>query len=485
MNLEQSLFVAFLVASFAIGALSVRAVKSIRDYFVAGARMPWYFLTGTFIASNVSAGLFLGATDMIARHGYALWCSYWPTAVGYLVAIGVVGVLVRRMADHYEIYDFADILATRYSSRGNAIRAMTILILPLVYIPGVAAQFMALAAIAEGVFGLPYETVLTVIAVIVVAYTLLGGMLGVVWTDGFQFLVLLFGLILAVPVGMTALGSGSAAAGWERITALPPELFDWRSERWPWFLVMGQMVWAFSLPAQPHLVTRFLTARSERDIMIALPVCLVAGFAIYASTVPLGLLGRLAAPDLQPGGHYYIELARGYLGPGLGAMALAGIAAAALSTASTALIVTGQSLSREIYQKWLVPDASDRAALLAARIAVLGVGVLTLGLAWFKPLGIFWLVLLSASLLASVFFVPMLAGLFWRRASAVGALWSMGAGAVACAGVYAYNRATGSHLFASDLFAGLLASAAAMGLASLRCRATDEELTVMRAIGRY
>ena len=482
MKPEALLFLAFLGASFLIGVIAARSIKGVADYFVAGARMPWFFLTGTFVASNVSAGLFLGATNMSGRHGYAMWCSYFTTSIGFILGIAFVGVMVRRLASHYEIYDFADILATRYCSRGNAVRATTTVILPFVYVPMLAAQFMGLATIAGSIFDLPYHTVLSAIVLLVVAYTLLGGMLGVVWTDGLQFIVLLAGLILAVPLAMSAAGDGDTAQGWVRLNALGPEIFNWSTDAWPWYLVMGQFVWAFSIPVQPHLVTRFLTARDERTILIALPVCMTAGLLIYSSTVIVGLLGRLATPELAPGDYYYIELARTQLGPWLGAFALAGIAAAALSTCSTVLIVTGQQLSREVYQKWLAPGADEREALLAARLAILAVGVITFAIAYFQVLGIFWLVVLSASLLASIFFVPMFAGFFSRSASAAGALAAMITGGVTALVVFAINESLDVHFFVSELFAGLLASAVAMWVVSSRSPATSAERQVVEAL---
>ena len=484
MKLEAILFIAFLSISFLIGAFASRFVRNVSDYFVAGARMPWFFIVGTFVASNASAGLFLGATNMTALNGYAMWCAYFTTSIGFILGIAVIGVLVRRLAGHYEIYDFADILATRYCSHPSAVRALTTAVVPIVYIPLLAAQLIGLATIAGSMLDLPYQTVLTAITLMVVVYTMLGGMIGVVWTDGFQFLVMMVGMILAVPIAMTAAGDGSLAAGWQRITEMPQEIFQGVTPSWPWYLLLGQFVWIFSIPVQPHLVTRFLTARDERSILIALPVCLTAGLIIYASTVPIGLLGRLTTPDLPPGGYYYVELARNSLGPWLGGFALAGIAAAALSTCSTILIVTGQSLSREVYQKLLAPDASEKQALTAARIAVVLVGLITFVIAWHQPIGIFWLVVLSASLLASVFFVPFFAGFFIRSASATGAMASMIAGGLAASVVFALNEWFDSHFFLSELFAGLTASALAMWIMSRRHPASIEERQVLETLGR-
>ncbi len=482
MTLDAIIFLGLLAASFVIGALASRSVKNVSDYYVAGGRMPWYLLTGTFVASNVSAGLFLGATNMAGRHGYAMWCAYFTTSIGFVLAISVVGVLVRRLASHYEIYDFADILATRYCSRGGTIRLLTAVLLPVIYIPLLAAQFIALTTIAANMFGLPYHTLLSGIVLLVVGYTLLGGMLGVVWSDGFQFLVLFFGLLLAVPIGMAAIGDGDPGQAWNKILQLPGTQFQWATDDWPWYLVLGQLVWLFAIPVQPHLVTRFLTARDERSIMIALPVCLTIGLLIYMSTIPVGLLGRLTQPELGAGEYYYIELARQHLGPWLGAFALAGISAAALSTCSTVLIVTGQSFSRELYQQWLVRNATEQQSLRMARFGVLLVGAIGFAIAWFQVLGIFWLVVLSASLLASVYFVPIMAGLFSSRASADGAIAAMVAGGVSATLVFLLNQTFQSHYFISEVFAGLGASALAMYLFSLRSPVTAAEHAALACI---
>lgn len=482
MTLNAVIFLGLLGTSFAIGAIAARSVRNVSDYYVAGGRMPWYLLTGTFVASNASAGVFLGATNMAGKHGYAMWCAYFTTSIGFLLAIAVVGVLVRRLASHYEIYDFADILATRYSSRGGTIRLLTASFLPIVYIPALAAQFIALTTIAASMFGLPYHILLSGIVILVVGYTLLGGMLGVVWSDGFQFLVLFFGLVLAVPIGMFAIGDGDLTQGWIRILQLPHSQFRWSTEDWPWYLVMSQFVWLFAIPVQPHLVTRFLTARDERSIMIALPVCLTIGLLIYASTVPVGLLGRLTQPELAAGEYYYIELARQHLGPWLGAFALAGISAAALSTCSTILIVTGQSFSRELYQQWLARDATEQQSLRMARLGVLLVGMIGFAIAYFQLLGIFWLVVLSASLLASVYFVPMMAGLFSKAASANGAVAAMIAGGVTATLVFVLNETLNAHYFISEFFAGLGASALAMWLVSRYSSVTEAERDVLLSI---
>ncbi|MEJ8567024.1 sodium:solute symporter family protein [Elongatibacter sediminis] len=467
-SITTAVFSAVLLLSFGAGAVASRFVRDVSDYYVAGGRMPWYLLTGTFLASNVSAGLFLGATNMAGTNGYSIWSSYVPTSIGFVIAIAFVGVMVRRLSRHFEVYDFADILAARYCGRSVQVRALSAVLLPIVYIPILGAQFIALATITSVMFGLPYSAALGLIVLVVVGYTLLGGMLGVVWSDGMQLLVLFFGLVLAVPIGMNALGGGDTTRTWEDITAITSTLFDWTTPEWPWFVAIGQLFWLFAVPVQPHLVTRFLTARDEKTILITLPVCLIAGLIIYSSSVPIGLLGRLAQPDLGTGDYYYIALATNHLGAWLGAFALAGIAAAALSTCSTVLIVSGQSFSRELFEHWLLKNATPKQTLRLARAGVLLVGLLGYAIAVFQPLGIFWLVVLSASLLAAVYFVPLIAGFMSARASAAGALAAMLFGGITTLTVFFVNEALDAHYFISEAFAGLMSSAIGMWYFSRR-----------------
>ena len=458
MSLEATLYSIFLLVSLAIGVVASRRVHGLRDYYIAGAQMPWYLLCGTFIASNVSAGLFLGGTDMTGRFGFTLWCSYAATSIGYIFAIGVVGVMVKRLASKREIYDFADILAVRFPSRRDAIRIFTAIVLPIIYIPTLAAQFIGLSAISASLYDLPYEAVLVLTLAVVVVYTLLGGMIGVVWTDTFQFFVLFLGLIVAVPMGLAMLGDGDAGQGWQTLTEISPDLFKWRTDEWGGYELLGQLVWIFALGSQPHLVTRFLTAKDEKTIIKALPVCAIAGLIIYTATVPVGLLGRVSLETYGGEQHYYIAMAKHTLGPWLGTFVLIGVAAAALSSCSTILMVTAQAVSRDVYERLRGDTVSEVDLVRVSRISVLLIGLLGGVLAYFRPLSIFWLVVLSGSLFSAIFFIPLVGGFFSTRATGKGALAAMITGAVTAPAIYAVNKITGAHWFAGEFIGGMFFS---------------------------
>lgn len=481
-----AVFALVLLATLALGTLAGRRVRDIRGYYVAGANAGTLLLVGTFMASNVSAALFLGATDMAARVGYAFWCAYVPTAVGFLLCLGWIGPAVRRLAAAREIYTFAEILGARFSSRAASLRLLAALAIPALYLPYVAAQLDGVAAVVARIFGLarPGGRELALIGVlgILLLYTMWGGMKAVVWTDLLQMGVLLLGIFLLVPLALSYLGEGDLGRGTDRaLAAAPSGAFSLTSASWPWTRVLGQMVWLFAIPAQPHLLTRVLAAKSEKVIRRALPWCLLGLFLLYLSTIPVGLLGRALVPALEPGRHYYVEVAILGLGALPAGIALAGVAAAALSTGDTEVALAGQAISRDLYQRHLCPDASERRVILVARSGILITAAVTFALAWWQPSGIYWMGRASAALFAGAFFVPLAGGLLWRRATGTGALAGVIAGL--CGTLLVFAQPWGLFQGLPEYVAGLACSLAGLiagSLATTPSSAEGEALAIMR-----
>ena len=439
--------------------------------------MTWPVMAGSFVASNASIGFFLGSTNLGGKIGYTFWCAYVPSLIALPFAVGVLGVLVRRLAQFHPIYSFGDFLATRYVSRAGSIRTVAGVLVGVIYLPYMAAQFTGLAAITSSLTSLPYQAVLVGSVIFVVAFTLWGGMIGVIWTDTFMVLVLLLGMVLAVPGAIFYLG-GDPSLVWQRVLdELPPVIFQGVHPEWPLVAVGGQLVWIFGFSSEPHLLTRFLAAKDEKTVMKAMPLCVFVTMILYGSSIPVGLLGRLVSPELAANGYYYIELAR-VLGPLIGGFALAGIAAAALSTCSTELLITSQTLSRDLYQKYLRPGASEREVVLVSRMSVLLVGCLTLAVAYYQEMGVFWLVFLSVSLLISAFFAPIVLGLLWNGGSGLAALVAMISGPLFAVLAFLVNQHFELELSSLEAWVGVSASVGTYFLVSRLYPPTADELRV-------
>jgi len=482
-----AIFCAVLLATLLLGAFAGRGVKGPKDYYVAGAGNGPVLLVGTFVASNVSAALFLGATDVAAKVGYAFWCAFVPTAVGFLLCLGWIGPAVRRLAREREVYTFPEILSARFSSASGGLRLVAALAIPLLYLPYVAAQLDGIAAVLARILGLDgvaaaiglpggRELALFAVLAVLLFYTLWGGMKAVVWTDLLQMAVLLVGIVLLVPLGLSFIGEGDAALGATRtLDATPASAYQLSSDKWPWSVVLGQMVWLFAIPAQPHLLTRVLAARDERAIRTALPWCLLVMLVVYLSTIPIGLIGRALVGQLGPGQHYYVEVALRALGAVPAGFALAGVAAAALSTGDTELVLAGQAVSRDLYQRHLRPNAPDQRVMFVARCAVVVTTLITFAIAWWRPAGIYWMGRASAALFASAFFVPIVGGVMWRRSTGKGALAGVLAGLAGTLAVV-LPKLAGAKPPVPEFVVGVSCSVAGLIVGSLLTRPTEDEL---------
>ena len=147
------------------------------------------------------------------------------------------------------------------------------------------------------------------------------------------------------------------------------------------------------------------------------------------------------------------------LSPLVGTLGLAAVVSAEVSTADAILFMLATSLSQDLYRRFHRPDASDAQVLRVARLAAVAGGMLGVGLAIVAPTVIDALTVFY-SLLSVSLFVPVLAGLYLRRAGTPEALAAIGAGIVALAAVHLAAGGRG-YGFLSPVLAGLLAAAAA------------------------
>lgn len=206
---------------------------------------------------------------------------------------------------------------------------------------------------------------------------------------------------------------------------------------------MAMLGWAigllgigFGYPGQPHVLTRYMAARSDRTLRRARIIAIVWGCLALYGAVILGLAARIAAPGLVDPEQAYPSLATTHLPPVLGGILLAAIVSAMMSTADSQLLVVSSAVARDFLDRSLnirrriTAKAMERAMAWISRACVLGVGLLALVLALGEVRVVFWFVLFAWSGLGAAFGPPILLGLFWRRVNLWGAVAGMMSGLV-------------------------------------------------------
>lgn len=432
----------YFVGMIVIGVWAMRRVKGQEDYFMGGRGFGKLLQTfaafgaGTGAHEPVTVGRTCWTSGLSGVWSALMWLFvtpvYWITAVWY-----------RRMR-HLTLGDW---FVERYESK--ALGAAYSVFAIVFYMYYLSAMFTAIASFAaplmgvDQIAGLDLKYVLIPgIAVIVVAYGVLGGLTAAYWTDLAQGIFIILLSVLLIPFGLWALveAFGDPASmglldGFrimhERVSADHFGLFTGPSagEFPPQYIVSLTLLALIGIVVQPHFIaTGGGSAKSEDEARIGLVVgnflkrlCTV-GWALTA-LIALALLAGNASLAANPD-HVWGVAAREILGPlnlGLVGLMLACLLAAMMSSADTYMIVTSGLITRNVYAAYVNSNASEKTYVLVARLTglIIIVGASVVAITIGDVFGQFKLAVELPILFAAPFWI----GMYWRRANRT-AVWA-------------------------------------------------------------
>jgi SSS family solute:Na+ symporter len=397
-ELRAALVLGYAAAMVAVGAWVSRRVRRADDFFVAGRDLSSGLVFATLLAANIGAGSTVGATGLAYAHGAGAWWWNGSAALGCLVLGLWVAPRMHGMARAHGFLTVGDFLEWRYD---RSVRGLVAGVLALGCLAILAGQLLAMAWAFEVMLGWPRSVGCTVSGAIVVAYVTSGGLLASAWVNLLQLVVLLGGFLLAVPFARSAAGSlappASEGLGVGGIAGLVLALA-------PAFVV------------SPGLIQKTYGARTASG---ARRGALANGVVLAAfATVPvvLGSAARAVRPDLPHPELALPTLFQEVLPPWLGALGLAALFAAEVSTADAVLFMLATSVSRDVYGAFLRRGGEDE-LLRVARASVLVSGVLGVVVASLLPSVAEGLKAFYA-LLTAALFVPLTWGLASPRPGA-------------------------------------------------------------------
>ena len=389
------------VIFIAVGIYAGRSVKQLDDYFVAGRRAPTLLIVGTLVASVFSTSLFLGEAGFTYDGQLGPYILMPGIAViGYVYGAIFFGTFLRRSRAH----TVADFFGQRFNShRVQQAAGMTIVVglggYLLVVTQGAAILLTELTSLSyfQGIIlsWLSYTL-----------FTLYSGSKGVILTDTLMFLLFCVATVFFVFYIVDGMGGVSQAV--EDLTQVEskPDIAAWHGTigagtEWPtatdyliWSLIMD-MSWGFVYAVGPWQSSRHLMARDEHVVIRAAVYACFAVALMQVLVYGIGGLINLANPGISPSETVMIWAAKNLVPSFLGAMLLAGIMAAALSSASTFLSLIGFSVSNDIVVR------KKQLTLNASRIAMFVTGLAVLALCFIFPPNVFWLMLFIGTVFAS------------------------------------------------------------------------------------
>lgn len=434
------LFYYFLIL-FLIGVFASRKITGLEDYYVGGKRMGYWVVAFSARATGESAWLLLGLTGMGALIGVS---AFW-VVVGELLGVGIAWFVMARpfkqQTDRYKSITIPDYLVSRFKSTSHLLRivaAATLTIFVTIY---VSAQIDATGKAFEHFLQWDYYTGVFVGFGIVVVYILSGGFVAVAWSDVFQGLLMLIGLVLLPIATILYLGPDADVLGGLR--RIDPGLVNiWGSGGFSLLnlaAILGLALIGLGFMGSPQLFVRFMSIKNDSEILKGRWVAIVFTLVTDTSAVLIGILarylftesGQAAEGILGIGGENVLPTLVDLIMPSaIVAMYIAVVLAAIMSTIDSLLIVASSAVTRDFYQQIYKPDLKNDEMAKISRIITVILALAALGLAIsisvLSPTRtIFWFVIFGWSGIAATFCPMMILSLFWKGYTEKGALASM------------------------------------------------------------
>lgn len=407
--IDGAIIIGYFVTITAIGLTVGRRDRNLEEYALGGRRMPWWAVMASIIAAETSAATFMGAP---AEGFHTRGITYVQLTLGLILGRVLVGYIFLKPYYDYRVYTVYDYLAIRFGAvTKNYISALFLIMRLLasgvrLYVPSlVMVMAWRLFVLHQPVqfkeldTWQPYAGAIIILTAITCAYTMLGGMKAVIWTDVIQATLMFGSALIAIGALMLDIGDGNLSNAFHAIGTTVPEMTTTRGyyltgfdslpkDATPWAVIRNILESKYTLPAaliavtamnmatfgtDQDMVQRMLTASDHRKSRRSLITAALMDVPIATAFSFIGVLLIVfytQHPDLRPAkpndvfGVYILEVmpvvVRG--------LVLAGVFATAMGSLSAALNALATSATNDWYMPYFAPGRSQEHYVAAARV---------------------------------------------------------------------------------------------------------------------
>ena len=474
MNIYFAGMLISMILYITLGLVISRKVKNANDFFVAGRQAPTFLIVGSLVASYCSTGLFMG--DVGEAYG-GFYTPFMMTAMmlvgGYILGSIFFGKYLRRS----EALTIPEFFGKRFNSRPlRILAAVTAIITMTVYLLSV---MQGIGTLMSYVTGIDYNLCVFLALLTFAILTVTSGSKGVLITDTLMFGVFTVFSLIAVVMIVNKLGGWNSAI--ENVTKMNPLLFSWSgdpehlyptgAENMAWAIMTG-LTWTAVCAVAPWQSSRYLMAKNEH-VVVRSAVWASIGVAILEFFIPTtaGLLNVYG--DKIPGPTHSMIWAMMNMVPVIiGVVALTGVLAAGISSATTFLSLIGSSAANDLMK---IDD--DKKKLVYGRISIIAVVIIVFVLAYFNPPQIYIIMLLSGTVVVCSWFPICIASVWSKRVTKTGAFLGMLFGFIGCAAMKIIGAVGGISvpIWADSFIVGLIADILGLVIGTKLTQVTKEE----------
>ena len=427
MSFYLYLILAYLIVLSGLNIYRVRQVRTQEQFMVAGRSVKTWVMVFTLICTWIGSGTFIAGAELASKAGFS---AIWLPAGAFLgiILIYFIAGKVRTFGQ----YTIGDILEERYGPLARIIGSLTIIIS---FTATISYQFVAggfiLNVATDGAVSEFRGMLLT--AIFVLLFTASAGMLAVIYTDLPNGIVIVLACLLSLP--FLYFGAGGWSGLESKLDARYFALINDQFGAHPTIKVIGYFLATFLLlMGVQSMYQKFYSARSAREAKKAVIFWVIGVIFVESVAVAIAvfaysqLQGQIDLSIPKEGGKVIILAARQLVPPLIGVLLLGAVCAVVISTSMNYLLSSSTNIIRDLYQRFINKNASQKFIVALQRIFVLFIGVIA-----------FFLAVRMTSVLETAVFAytiygvsitpALLAALTWKRATRAGGLASILSGA--------------------------------------------------------
>lgn len=439
----------YMLAMIGIGAYFSKQSDTTGDFYLGGRKLGPFVTAMSAEASDMSSWLLMGLPGVAYLTGV---CDAFWTAAGLALGTYVNWLIVAKRLRKYTVIcnnsiTIPDFFANRYRDK-KILKCVSAIIIIIFFVPYTASGFAACGKLFHSLFGIDYLTAMIVSAIIIVAYTTLGGFLAASTTDFIQSIVMTIALAIVLIYGIISVGGIDQVI--DSVKDLPGYLNlnakyvaeSNTSTPYGIIAIVSTFAWGLGYFGMPHILLRFMAIEDANKLKLSRRIASIWVVISMAVAIFIGVIGYSMSSHNVIGkfGDFdsetiIVQIAHilsnyGIFFAILAGVILAGILASTMSTADSQLLAASSSVSENLLEGVFNIQISEKAKIIVARGAVIVIAIIGMFLASNPDSSVFQIVSFAWAGFGATFGPVMLFALFWKRSNKYGAICGMITGGI-------------------------------------------------------
>lgn len=425
-------FIIYLALMLFIGVIGYRRTNDLSDYYLGGRTLSPSVAALSAGASDMSGWLLLGLPGAIYFSGLSeAWIAVGLSIGAYLNWQFVA----KRLRTYTEVSNnsitIPDFFENRFKDNTRILRIVSAIVILFFFTIYTASGMTAGAKLFSSSFDLTYTQGLWIGAIVIIAYTFLGGFIAVSLTDFIQGSLMFLALIVLPIIALVELG------GWQETLNIIGEIDTGHLQMFAGvglIAIISNLAWGLGYFGQPHILVRFMGMRSHKDVPVARFIGTTWMILSLYGAIFVGFIGfayvQQNGIELADAEGIFILLSQLLTHPIIAGILLAAILSAIMSTIDSQLLVSSSALAGDIYKGLFRKEASNKEQMFIARLSIILIAIIALFLGRDPESSVLDLVSYAWAGFGASFGPLILLGLFWKRITAPGAIVGMISGAI-------------------------------------------------------